>query len=177
VLVAQYSPHPFIQPAISCVLCAATIRFATQGSAMQRLTISVNKQLALSFDELIKRKGFRNRSEAFRHLLRKTLQQERLPDHAGRHCVGCLSYTYDNQKPQPAHRLAEFKHRFLNIIISSSLTTVEPTVCMETLVLRGSFDEIASFADAIAAEEEVDGGHLNLVPIDASARTVNRPAQ
>jgi CopG family transcriptional regulator, nickel-responsive regulator len=143
---------------------------------MQRLTISVNKQLALSFDELIKRKGFRNRSEAFRHLLRKTLQQERLPDNAASHCVGCLSYTYDNQKPQPAHRLAEFKHRFLNIIISSSLTTVEPTVCMETLVLRGSFDEIAAFADAIAAEEEVDGGHLNLVPIDTTRQITGIPS-
>lgn len=141
---------------------------------MQRLTISVNKQLALSFDELIKRKGYRNRSEAFRHLLRKRLQQERLPDHAAGRCVGCLSYTYDNQKPQPAHRLAELKHRFLTIIISSSLTTVEQTVCMETLILRGSCDEIAAFADAIAAEEGVDGGHLNLVPIDASARTIDR---
>ncbi len=143
---------------------------------MQRLTISVNKQLALSFDELIKRKGYRNRSEAFRHLLRKTLQQERVSANAASRCVGCLSYTYDNQKPQPAHRLAEIKHRFLNIIISSSLATVEQAVCMETLVLRGSFDEIAAFADAIAAEEEVDGGHLNLVPIEASARTVDRSA-
>jgi CopG family transcriptional regulator, nickel-responsive regulator len=143
---------------------------------MQRLTISVNKQLALSFDELIKRKGYRNRSEAFRHLLRKTLQQERLPENAASHCVGCLSYTYNNQKPQPAHRLAELKHRFLNITVSSSLTAVGQSLCMETLILRGPFDEIAAFADAIAAEDEVDSGHLNLVPIDASARIVDRPA-
>jgi CopG family transcriptional regulator, nickel-responsive regulator len=148
---------------------AATIRVATQGSTMQRLTISVNKQLALSFDELIKRKGYRNRSEAFRHLLRKTLQQERIPEGVASHCVGCLSYTYDNQKPQPAQRLAEIKHRFLNIIISSSLTAIEQSVCMETLILRGSCDEVAAFADAIAAEDEVGSGHLNLVPIDASA--------
>ena len=47
---------------------------------------------------------------------------------------------------------------------------------METLVLRGSFDEITAFADAIAAEDKVGGGHLNLVPIDASARVVERAA-
>jgi hypothetical protein len=34
----------------------------------------------------------------------------------------------------------------------------------------------ASEADVIAAEEEVDGGHLNLVLIDASAQTVDRSA-
>ena len=133
---------------------------------MQRLTISVNKQLALSFDELIKRKGYRNRSEAFRHLLRKTLQQERLPENAASHCVGCLSYTYNNQKPQPAQRLAELKHRYLHITVSSSVTAVGLSISMETLILRGTFDEIAAFADAIAAEEEVDSGHLNLICVD-----------
>jgi CopG family transcriptional regulator, nickel-responsive regulator len=136
---------------------------------MQRLTISVNKQLAISFDELIKRKGYRNRSEAFRHLLRKTLQQERLPDNTASYCAGCLSYTYNNQKPQPAQRLAEIKLRFLNITVSSSLTTIEQSVSMETLILRGSADEVAAFADAIAAEDDVDGGQLNLVPIEAQA--------
>jgi hypothetical protein len=35
----------------------------------------------------------------------------------------------------------------------------------------------AGEADVIAAEEEVDRGHLNLVLIDASAQTVNRSAQ
>ena len=85
---------------------------------MQRLTISVNKQLALSFDELIKRKGYRNRSEAFRHLLRKTLQQEPLAERTAANCVGCLSYAYDTQKAQVAQRLTELKHRFLSITIS-----------------------------------------------------------
>jgi CopG family transcriptional regulator, nickel-responsive regulator len=136
---------------------------------MQRLTISVNKQLALSFDELIKRKGYRNRSEAFRHLLRKALRQENVPQSVTSPCVGCLSYTYDNQKPQPARRLAEIKHRFLNITVSTTLTTVEQSVYMETLIVRGSVEEITAFTDAIAAEDDVGGGHLNLVPFEASA--------
>ncbi len=132
---------------------------------MQRLTISVNKQLAFSFDELIKRKGYRNRSEAFRHLLRKELRQEPASTHPTGDCVGCLSYTYDNQKPQPAQRLAEIKHRFLNITVSSSLTAIEQSMSMETLILRGSFDEVAAFAGAIAGEDDIGGGHLNFVPL------------
>ena len=65
------------------------------GRAMQILTISVNKQLVLSFDELIKRKGYRNRSETFRHVLRETLQQELRLEHSAISCVGCLSFAYD----------------------------------------------------------------------------------
>jgi CopG family transcriptional regulator, nickel-responsive regulator len=138
------------------------------GYAMQRLTISVNKQLALSFDELIKRKGFRNRSEAFRHLLRKTLQQEPAVSRVASPCVGCLNYAYDIQKSQVVNRLAEVKKRFLNITISSTLTAFDQSVCIETLILRGSSDQIAAFADAVAAETEISSGQLNLVPINTA---------
>lgn len=135
---------------------------------MQRLTISVNKQLALSFDELIKRKGYRNRSEAFRHVLRKTLQQEPLTERAATYCVGCLSYAYDTQKSQVAQRLTEVKHRFLSITISSSLTAFNQSSCIETLILRGTSEQIAAFADAVSAEADISSGQLNLVPINAA---------
>ena len=135
---------------------------------MQRLTISVNKQLALSFDELIKRKGYRNRSEAFRHLLRKTLQQEPLAERTAANCVGCLSYAYDTQTAQVAQRLTELKHRFLSITISSSLTAFDQSACIETLILRGPSEQIAAFADAVSAEADISSGHLNLVPIAAA---------
>jgi CopG family transcriptional regulator, nickel-responsive regulator len=145
---------------------AATV--VAQGRTMQRLTISVNKQLALSFDELIKRKGYRNRSEAFRHLLRKTLQQEPLAERVATHCVGCLSYAYDTQKPQVAHRLAEFKQRFLSITISSTQAAFDQSACIETLILRGPSEQIVAFANAVSAEADITSGQLNLVPIPAA---------
>lgn len=135
---------------------------------MQRLTISVNKQLALSFDELIKRKGYRNRSEAFRHLLRKTLQQEQHVECLATNYVGCLSFAYDQQIPQVAARLAELKQPFLSITISSTLTAVNPSASIETLILRGSSEQIAAFADAVSAEADITCGQLNLVPINTA---------
>jgi CopG family transcriptional regulator, nickel-responsive regulator len=138
------------------------------GYAMQRLTISVNKQLALSFDELIKRKGYRNRSEAFRHLLRKTLQQEPVIERAANTCVGCLSYAYNTKESHVVSRLAEVKQRFLNITISSTLTACDPSIWIETLILRGSSGQIAAFAEAVAGEAEISIGQLNLVPINTA---------
>ena len=38
---------------------------------MRRLTISVDESLAQQFDELVERKGYLNRSEAFRDLVRR----------------------------------------------------------------------------------------------------------
>ena len=45
---------------------------------MQRLTMSVDDELAEAFDDLVKRKGYVNRSEAFRDLVRRELDESRL---------------------------------------------------------------------------------------------------
>jgi len=133
---------------------------------MLRLTISVNKQLALSFDQMIERKGYRNRSEAFRDLLRKALQQEARVASGVRRCVACVSYVYDHRQRQLAMRLADLRQQSGGVTISSTHAPIDGSASMETLILRGDIDAVTQLADAIVAETGVHHGHLNLVPID-----------
>lgn len=139
-------------------------------NTMLRLTISVNKQLAQSFDQLIERKGYRNRSEAFRDLLRKALQQEARVLAGVRRCVACVSYVYDHRQRQLAMRLADIKQQSGSVTISSTHAPIDDGASMETLILRGDIDAVIRLADAIVAETGVRHGHLNLVPIDLEAR-------
>jgi CopG family transcriptional regulator, nickel-responsive regulator len=136
---------------------------------MQRLTISVNKQLASSFDQLIARKGYRNRSEAFRDLLRKTLSQDTLAAGPAGQCVACVSYVFDNRQRRVAERLAELRQRFSGVAVSATLAPIDRDSSMETLILRGDVDAVARLADAITAETGVRHGQLNLVPIAETA--------
>ena len=48
---------------------------------MDRFTISLNEDLAEQFDELIRQKGYQNRSEAVRDMLRTELEFARLERH------------------------------------------------------------------------------------------------
>lgn len=141
--------------------------------AMLRLTISVNKQLALSFDQLIERKGYRNRSEAFRDLLRKALQQEARVAAGVRRCVACVSYVYDHRQRQLAMRLADLRQQSGSVTISSTHAPIDDNASMETLILRGEIDAVTQLADAIVAETGVRHGHLNLVPIDLEVHAAN----
>jgi len=68
---------------------------------MRRLTISMDDDLADTFDRLVKEKGYVNRSEAFRDLLRGELRKDSLEAGVGKHCVGthsptCMTITSDN---------------------------------------------------------------------------------
>jgi CopG family transcriptional regulator, nickel-responsive regulator len=136
---------------------------------MQRLTISVNRQLAQSFDELIERKGYRNRSEAFRDLLRKALQQEALATGTATACAACVSFVYDRDQRQLASRLADIRQQFGGVTVSSTHAPIDREACMETLILRGDADSVIKLADAIVAERGVRHGQLNLVPIENGA--------
>ncbi len=156
---------------------------------MLRLTISVNKPLAEAFDQLIKRKGFRNRSEAFRDLLRKALRQELPPNdskstHASASTAtfACISYVHTNQA-QRARRPTITNDRIgadayvdtrvgerANVyVISSTLTPLDDGCNMATLIVRGSVDALVALADSISAETSVRHCQLNLAPMDASA--------
>ena len=58
---------------------------------MRRMTISVNDDLADEFDRLLDLRGYQNRSEVFRDLVRGALDADRLASDTAAHCVACLA--------------------------------------------------------------------------------------
>jgi len=65
---------------------------------MRRLTISVDDDLADTFDRLVQEKGYGSRSEAFRDLVRGALDSAQLDAGSAKHCVApsAMSITITN---------------------------------------------------------------------------------
>lgn len=83
---------------------------------MERLTISLNNQLAKQFDSVMHKRGYFNRSEAMRDLIRDLLDTVRLEEHVEDHCVAMLSYIY---APELASCITATQHRHLDLIVST----------------------------------------------------------
>ena len=64
---------------------------------MQRISITVDESLAQAFDELIAKRGYPNRSEAFRDLLKERACAGSLVN-PSQECVAVVSYAYDHRK-------------------------------------------------------------------------------
>ncbi|MFA5083500.1 MAG: nickel-responsive transcriptional regulator NikR, partial [Hydrogenophilaceae bacterium] len=77
---------------------------------MERYTISLEESLAQEFDDLIRRRGYANRSEAVRDMLRRELENDRLARDEAPHCVAALSYVYDHHERQLSERLTDMQH-------------------------------------------------------------------
>lgn len=133
---------------------------------MQRFTISLDDTLAAAFDEFIARRGYANRSEAVRDVIRAELQNADLAEQPGTHCVACLSYVYNHHERDLAERLTRLQHDHHDLTVSTMHAHLDHDHCLETVLLRGSTDAVRRFADAISAERGVRHGHLNLIAVD-----------
>jgi CopG family nickel-responsive transcriptional regulator len=133
---------------------------------MQRVTISLDDDLATQFDALMAREQYENRSEAVRDLIRRALEEDRLQRDEARHCVASLTYIFNHHERELASRLTEAQHRHHDLALSTMHVHLDHDNCLETIVLRGPTRQVREFAASIVAERGVRHGKLNLVPVE-----------
>jgi len=138
---------------------------------MERITISLDTDLAQQFDSYINERGYRNRSEAVRDLIRDTLGAQSLKEEKSAYCIGTLTYVYNHHERELASRLTQAQHRHHDLALSTLHVHLDHDNCMETVVLRGTTDEVQQFADSVKSRPGVRHGHLYLVPAEVEKST------
>jgi len=136
---------------------------------MERFTISLDETLAQSFDSLIRERGYANRSEAVRDMIRRELETRRIAKEEAPHCVASLSYVYNHHERRLAERLTDLQHHAHDVVVSSMHVHLDHDNCLETLFLRGHTEEVRAFAEKLIAERGVRHGTLNLIPVEDEA--------
>jgi CopG family transcriptional regulator, nickel-responsive regulator len=134
---------------------------------MERFTISLDESLAQAFDALIRERGYANRSEAVRDMLRRELETHRLKRKEAPHCVASLSYVYNHHERRLAERLTDLQHQVHDLVVSSMHVHLDHDNCLETLFLRGHTADVRGFAEKLSAERGVRHAALNLVPVES----------
>jgi CopG family nickel-responsive transcriptional regulator len=133
---------------------------------MRRLTISVDKALADTFDQLVAEKGYENRSEAFRDLLRDELDKKRLQVGDAKYCVGVLSYVYNHHERELPRRLTSMQHGHHDVTVATLHAHLDHDNCIESVILRGPTAAVVAFAQAVIAEKGVRHGEFRPIPAE-----------
>jgi CopG family nickel-responsive transcriptional regulator len=132
---------------------------------MKRLTMSLDDELADAFEELVRTRGYENRSEAFRDLLRSDLMAALLRERPQTSCVATLSYVYNHHQRQLAARLTDLQHDHHSLTVSTMHAHLDHDRCIETVILRGRADEVQAFAQSVITQPGVSHGQLQMVPL------------
>ena len=136
----------------------------------ERFTMSVEPQLAQEFDEFLKRKGYSNRSEAVRDLIRGALASEHLGSESDGPCVGVLSYMYDHHERELSKRLTQTHHAHYNLTVTTLHMHLDHDMCVESVLLKGNASDVQAFAESVMARPGIRHGQLHRIPLDAEAR-------
>ena len=142
---------------------------------MQRFTISLEEKLADDFDAWIAERGYSNRSEAVRDLLRAELGRTSISEEKTVYCVASLSYVYRHRERELAERLADIQHKHHDVTVSAMHVHLDHDHCIETLVLRGVTDDVKQLSDSICSERGVHHGKLNLISVDLHGSHSHQP--
>lgn len=129
---------------------------------LERIGISMDKELLAAFDELIGRQGYQSRSEAIRDLVRQELSQDRLSDPEAE-AVAAVCLVYDHHATKLTEKLIGLQHSHLLHAISSMHVHLDSHDCLEIIVLRGEVREIQKMAEKILSLKGVKLGRINLV--------------
>jgi CopG family nickel-responsive transcriptional regulator len=126
-----------------------------------RFGVSIEPDLLDQFDTIIKNKGYTNRSEALRDLIRKTIVREQStnPEAEG---LGTLTMVYDHHAGPLTERLLEIQHDHHQEILTTTHIHIDHHHCLEVLVLKGKTGSIQTLADTIIALKGIKHGELVL---------------
>ncbi|CDM65830.1 nickel-responsive transcriptional regulator NikR [Pyrinomonas methylaliphatogenes] len=128
-----------------------------------RFSVSVEDDLLESFDRLIERQGYGNRSEALRDLMRDALVRAHLDERPkAADVLGTLTIVYDHHATDLADRLTALQHDHYRLIISVLHVHISHDDCMEVIVLRGPARRVRALADALISIKGVKHGRLFL---------------
>ena len=126
-----------------------------------RFGVSIEPDLLTKFDKSIKKKGYTNRSEALRDLIRKNiiLEENTDPTTEG---LGTLTMMYDHHAGPLTQKLLEIQHDHHHEILTTTHIHVDHQNCLEVLVLQGKTGELQKLADRITALKGIKHGELVL---------------
>lgn len=133
-------------------------------SDLQRIGVAIDGNLLEKFDDLISRRGYTNRSEAFRDLIRADLVNDVAQQPSSR-IVGTITLLYDHHVRLLSEKLTSLQHEHHGNILSSLHVHLDHDNCLEVIVLRGKAAEIRAIADRLIAAKGVKHGKLTVTSL------------
>ena len=128
---------------------------------IERIGISLEADLLAQFDRLIAGKGYENRSEAVRDLIRDALVQREWSESKGREeRVAVAVLVYDHDSSSLAQKLAHIQHENHKAVVSALHVHMDEHNCLEVLVLRGSAKDVVRMGEGLVSTKGVKYGKL-----------------
>ena|ERR1035437_4286591 len=138
-------------------------------SGLSRIGVAIDTDLLDQFDRLIAKRGYTNRSEAFRDMIRNDLVENtwESPDSQ---VVGTVTLVYDHHVRLLNEKLISIQHGFHHSILSTLHVHLDHDNCLEVLVVKGKSSQVRKVADILISTKGVKHGRLTITTTGAEMK-------
>lgn len=130
-----------------------------------RFGVSIEPELLEKFDRFLKEKGYDNRSEAIRDLIRQQLITVTTHDNNAV-MLGTFTMVYNHHTGQLTEKLLDIQHDHTDEILTTTHIHIDHHHCLEILILKGKKGKLQHLADTITALKGIKHGELVLTKSD-----------
>ncbi len=143
-------------------------------AALVRFGVSLEKGLLDQFDRLLCEKGYSNRSEGIRDLIRGELVRKKWK--LNEEVAGAITLVYDHHKRELLNTITDIQHDHQPVILSSQHVHLDHHRCLEIIAVKGTAGKIQTLADRLRAIKGVIHGSLAMTSAQEDLVTCGKTA-
>lgn len=134
-----------------------------------RFGVSISAGLLESFDKIIAKKSYNNRSEAIRDLIRNQLVEMEW-ETEDEEVAGTITLIYDHHVRGLSNLLLEVQHDYHNLILSTMHLHLDHHNCLEVLAVKGVTKKVREIAERLISVKGVKHGQLSITSTGKNLR-------
>lgn len=133
-------------------------------STLKRFGVSMEGVLLKKFDQLIQQRGYENRSEAVRDLVRDALIQQSWED-SEEIVAGSILLFYNHHQRNLQEEMTKIQHDMHDYILATTHFHLNHDSCLELIVVKGKAKDIQLLSNKMTSLKGVDYGKFTVAPV------------
>ncbi|TCJ04842.1 nickel-responsive transcriptional regulator NikR [Cytobacillus praedii] len=136
-----------------------------EDSSLKRFGVSMEAHLLRKFDRLVMQKGYVNRSEAVRDLVRDALVQQSW-DKEDQTVAGSIVLFYNHHQRNLLDELTKIQHDMHDNILATTHFHLDHSSCLELIIVKGKAKEIRLLSNKLTILKGVEYGKFTVAPVE-----------
>ena len=134
-------------------------------STLKRFGVSMEGSLLRKFDHLVTQRGYENRSEAVRDLVREAIIQQSWEDN-DQMIAGSILLFYNHHQRNLMEEMTEIQHDAHDLILATTHFHLNHDSCLELIVVKGKVKEIRELSHKLTSLKGVGYGNFTVAPVE-----------
>lgn len=132
---------------------------------LTRFGVSMDEKLLKDFDQIVHEKGYQNRSEAVRDLVRDAILQYHSTNDS-EIVAGTIMLFYNHHQNTLVNEMLSIQHDHHDRILATTHLHIDQHNCLELIVVKGIASELRELSDQLITLKGVFYGKLTVSPLN-----------